>query len=139
MKLFNTPEQNNNLKNLAKKYNLKLLILFGSHAQGKTHAKSDYDIAALSRKPKELRRAVGEFGSDCAKALHIESDKVDISLLDRANPLLLHEVSKNGVLLYGTQYDFDNFNAYCYKQYIDYRPFFDLEEKTVNEFIKQYA
>lgn len=139
MELFSAPQQKSNIKNLAEKYNLKLLILFGSHAKGAIHKKSDYDIAVLGRKPNELRSEVAEFAHECAEALQIGSDKVDITLLDRANPLLLHEVSKNGVLLYGTQYDFDNFNAYCYKQYIDYKPFFELEEETVNEFIKQYA
>ncbi len=134
-----SPQQKTRLKNLAQKYNLKLLILFGSQVEGKTHLHSDYDIAALGRKPNELRNAIPDFANECAEALEISSDKIDISLIDRANPLLLHEISENAVLLYGTQYDFDNFNAYCFKQYIDYQPYFKMEENAVNDFIKQHA
>ena len=38
------------IKELAEKHGLKLVMLFGSQVTGKTHKESDYDIAYLSDK-----------------------------------------------------------------------------------------
>lgn len=37
--------QKSSLSRIARKYKLKLLLLFGSQAQNKTHAQSDLDLA----------------------------------------------------------------------------------------------
>lgn len=39
------------IDNLAKKYNLLLVILYGSHARGKVRRESDINIAVLGARP----------------------------------------------------------------------------------------
>ncbi|RJQ31015.1 nucleotidyltransferase domain-containing protein [Candidatus Parcubacteria bacterium] len=45
-----TREKREKIKNMAEKYGLKLVLLFGSRVKGKVHEESDYDIAYLSDK-----------------------------------------------------------------------------------------
>lgn len=123
------------INKLAKKHQLKLVLLFGSFASGKNRGDSDLDIAVLSSKKisfiDEIDMA-NEFSSLFGK-------NADLTILNRANPLLLFQVSKNAVLLCGSRKDFLNFKLYAFKAYHDYTPYFEMERKLNKKIIDTYA
>ena len=73
------------IKELAGKYHLSLVLLFGSRATGKIHARSDFDVAYLSEKPLDL---MDEARMLCDLMPIFRSDKIDLVNLKKAPPLL---------------------------------------------------
>jgi len=129
-------EQKTKIKKIAKKYKLKLVIAFGSFVTGNMHSESDIDIAVMPKNElnyKKFFSLVSELGK-------VFTDrKIDMSLLNRANPLLLYKICSNPILLYGNARDFSNLRIYSFKNYIDYQPYFRMEKKFVRNFINKYA
>jgi predicted nucleotidyltransferase len=88
---------------------LKMLILFGSRARGDTHAKSDWDFAALY--DGELREescknrgfAWFEVPVILGEAFRLNSDEIDVVELNRCSPLIAHFVARDGILLYESE------------------------------------
>ncbi|MFH0948262.1 MAG: nucleotidyltransferase domain-containing protein [Elusimicrobiota bacterium] len=128
--------QKNKLIKIAKKYGLKLIVAFGSAVSGKIHSDSDVDIAVL---PKKDIRTHSFFSLISDLNAVFPEQEVDLSLINRANPLLLHKICFNPFLLYGKISDLNNLRIYSFKNYIDYQPFFKIEENYVNKFIQKYA
>ena len=85
------------ISGLAEKYNLNLVVLFGSQVTGKTHPQSDIDIAFSSERHLSLRE-IAEMESEMAKELQLK----DIELIDlkMAPPLLLKQIAQKSILLY---------------------------------------
>ncbi len=73
---------------------LRLLVLHGSRASGRAHARSDWDFAYL---------ADPGFDADGLQALLVEGlgdDQVDLADLGRAGALLRHRVASSGALVH---------------------------------------
>ena len=84
---------------------LKMLVLFGSRARGDTHAKSDWDFAALyDRQQREalIKDPFAWFGVPdlVGEVFGICGDNVDVVELNRCTPLIAHFVARDGKLLY---------------------------------------
>jgi predicted nucleotidyltransferase len=85
---------------------LKMLILFGSRARCDTHAKSDWDFAALY--DEKLREescnnrgfAWFEVPGILGEAFSINSDEIDVVELNRCSPLLANFIARDGKLIY---------------------------------------
>ncbi|MEG4091408.1 type VII toxin-antitoxin system MntA family adenylyltransferase antitoxin [Microcoleus sp. Pol12B4] len=85
---------------------LKMLILFGSRARCDTHAKSDWDFAALY--DEKLREescnnrgfAWFEVPGILGEAFSINSDEIDVVELNRCSPLIANFIAHDGKLLY---------------------------------------
>jgi len=79
---------------IAKKYDLKLIALFGSQATGRTHEKSDIDIAVLGS------------GEVDRTAVAVELDEVfgrddtEVVVLNDASPTMMYVVARDGTVLY---------------------------------------
>jgi predicted nucleotidyltransferase len=117
------------LRPIAERYGLKLIVLFGSQAQGHTHPESDVDIAVLSAKPLTGSRRL-ELWSELTKIF--EAD-VDLTSLDRAEPLLLYRVACTGISLYeGEKWAWENQKSYGCRRYWDSRKFFEAMERYVS-------
>ena len=134
-----TKQQQVQLNQIGKKYQLKLAVLFGSKLQGLRHQNSDYDIAVLGNNNGFLRKKFGSLVCDLAQAFSVSDNSIDVSLIGQISPLLLHQINQNPYLLYGSQDEFDNFKSYCFKSYLDYQPYLKIEEECVDNFIKEYA
>ncbi len=78
----------------AEKYELDFVVLFGSQATGKTHSKSDVDIAVIKRGEINVARLAVE----CEKIFKRED--VEVISLSGASPTLMRAVYKDGILLY---------------------------------------
>ena len=81
--------------NIAKKYNTKKVVLFGSRARGTNHPKSDIDLAIYGCE---------DFG-DLLDCLHEEVCSLlylDIINMDykHISPLLVKEIERDGRVLY---------------------------------------
>lgn len=128
-----TKGQKQELKKIAEKYKLKLIMLFGSFTNGKNRPDSDFDIAVLAKQKINFNTElllIKEL-TGCFK------QEVDLAVMNKANPLLLQQVSQSATLLYGKKTDFFNFKLYAFHRYNDYAPFFKMEERFVKRLVKQ--
>ena len=112
-----------------------LIIAFGSQQTNFARADSDFDFAILTEKPLSLavRTKISE---RLSRKFKINEDKIDITDLSTASPLLLYEVSKKGKLIEGDSFDFIRFKVRAWKIYQDTRKFRILKEKMVKNYVK---
>ncbi len=116
---------------IAKEYHLKLIVLFGSRA-GKIHRKeSDADIAIVTTKPITLKKEL-LLRKDLFYALGHEIDLVILPSRE-ATPLLLGQIAKEAQCLYGKRSDFITFKVNSMQRFIDFKPYFELQAKTIKK------
>jgi len=120
---------------IAKKFQLKLVVIFGSFANGKNRKDSDLDIAVLGSKEVSFKEQV-QLTNELSLLF---SKNVDLSVLNRANPLLLFQASKNSILLYGDRTEFFKFKIHAFNAYNDYAPYFAMERALNKKLINTYA
>ena len=124
--------QKSALKKLAEKYGLKLIILFGSFANGANKPGSDFDVAILAKDRSIVKHEL-DLISAVTRAL--ERD-VDLSIINLADPLLKYEIARNCVLLFGNEDDFIDFKVKAAAQYMDNQPFFIQEFNYIKKQLK---
>ncbi|MBI2267924.1 MAG: nucleotidyltransferase domain-containing protein [Candidatus Blackburnbacteria bacterium] len=124
------------LEDIRKEHGLLLILLHGSQVNGRTHEKSDVDIAVL-RKDKKSKLKLMELIRDLSVALG--TDKVDLSDLTNADPLFLFVATKKAMLLSGKESDFEKLQKLAFHKYSDYLPFLKKEEEFVRQRIKNYV
>ncbi len=99
------------------------VYLFGSHASGAEHAKSDLDLAVLcdsSRDRQSAHRLQMKYFKELSRVV---PENLDIVILNRAGELLVYEVLSRGRLLY--QRDASRrvqFEARRIADYLDFAP-----------------
>lgn len=125
------------LKKLAKKYDLELILLFGSYASGLTHKQSDMDIAVLFDRKKRKSISLDEELEIAACLTKIFNKKIDLSIANHANPLLLKQIYFNCCLLFGAMRAFNAFRLYAFHRFNDYAPYFAREARAVGAIIKK--
>ncbi|OGI25155.1 MAG: hypothetical protein A3J76_03045 [Candidatus Moranbacteria bacterium RBG_13_45_13] len=130
-----TPRQKKNINKIAKKHRLELVMLFGSFASGENRKDSDLDIAVLGKNNISLRKTL----AISRELSFIFEKEVDLSVMNQANPLLLHQVEQNAILLSGRDEKFFEFKLRAFRRYHDYAPYFEMETRLNRELIKQYA
>jgi predicted nucleotidyltransferase len=118
------------LADLARRHGIALVIRFGSTVTGQTHPGSDVDLGVLFER---LPRTLNEELQAIADLQALGSGRpVDVAVLNRADPLLLKQVTDHARLEYGTDARFDAFRRYAFKRYQDHRRFFDMEREYVD-------
>lgn len=127
--------QKQKIKRLAAKYKLKLIMVFGSFARGTAKANSDIDIAVVSLGKLSMSDEL-ELAAELAEILKGE---IDLAAVNHANPLFLHQISRDAVLLGGSKTDFFKFKLNAFHRYNDYAPYFKLEEQSNKRLIKHYV
>ncbi len=130
-----TKEQKLNTAKIAKKHKLKLVIIFGSFASGKNRKDSDLDMGVIGEKEISFEKQIvltNEF-------FRIFKKNIDLSVLNRANPLLLFEASRNAVLVYGENSELAKFKLYAFRVYNDYAPYFKIENELNKRLINSYS
>lgn len=124
------------LDEVAERYDIVLLLQFGSTVTGKSHPESDLDLAVLFGQPADA-------GLETVASLQAELQKlyperlVDLVVLNRADPLLLKQVTTSCVLLYGAPRDLHELRMRAFKQYQDHRRFFQMERDYVDRVVKE--
>ena len=121
------------IEKIARRYNLSLILAFGSQITGKIHPDSDLDIAVLGKKILNQEN----YSALLFDLIKIFPEKeIDLVIINHADPLLLKKVLENCRLLYGSKRELANLKMYSFHRYCDYQKYFNLEEKFVHQFIK---
>lgn len=124
------------IKKIALKYNLEMVLLFGSQVNGRAKLDSDVDIAYSVQKPLSAGERIG-LNNDLGNLFH--KDNVDQIDIRSANPLLLHEISTNSKLIFGKEIDYLEFKAFAFRNYIDSQSLFNLEELLIKKRHKEFG
>jgi len=122
------------LTDIAHRYGLDLIVVFGSQAQGKARPGSDIDVAVrwIRRDWEDVERELALIG-ELTEVIWGDGD-LDVSFLNGASPLLLFEVACSGVPLYERQPgDFNLFQSYAARCYYDQRKFAELQGEYLKE------
>jgi len=124
------------IKELAGKYHLSLVLLFGSRATGKIHARSDFDVAYLSEKPLDL---MDEARMLCDLMPIFRSDKIDLVNKKKPPPLLMKRVfDSHQVLFCADKARYFNYQMYALRRYIEAKPLLDLRSDYLRYRVKKY-
>ena len=115
---------------LAQHHELLLVLQFGSTVTGRTHERSDVDIAVLSRSRSIPWLALGEVGADL-QAL-FPGRTVDLAVLDHADPLFLHRVVANCRVLAGAPRALAELRMLAFRRYQDHRRYLVFERAFVH-------
>ena len=118
------------INNLAKKYNLSLVILYGSHARGKVHKESDIDIAVLGARPIPFEKLI-DLNNEFAEIFKVK--EIDVKSLHNTNFLFRYQVMYKGILLYGKSYDYNSFKSYAFRDYYDSQDLLRLKEVFIKK------
>lgn len=122
---------------IIKKYDLKLLLLFGSQARGDARKDSDTDIAFMSGRNLNFNQKA-ELMMDLLPVVKAEETKIDVVDVKTSHPLLLYGITRDAKVLFAE--DMDIFHELCvaaFKKYIGAMPLFKLQEELL--FSKIYA
>jgi len=131
------------LNDFAKKADIKFAVLFGSRAVERVADESDFDLAVSLKDGKSVFDDMGKYSEmleNFAKIFSANEDKIDLTDLNNANILLRYEITKNGVLLFGDPQDYEELKSFSFRDYVDAKPLFDLEDKIIKKrlsFIKE--
>jgi predicted nucleotidyltransferase len=117
------------LGDIARRYGITLVLQFGSSVTGKTHARSDIDLAIQREGAPLSFREHAELVHEL-QAL-FPNHEVDLALLNRADPLFLKKITEACRLLYGDPRDLQRLKIYAFKRYQDHRRYLDLERRFV--------
>jgi len=121
------PMDQEKLAQVARRHGVRLLVAFGSQITGRTHAHSDLDLAVLqdtAQRPDRLRLLAD------LQALFPRCE-VDVVWLDRADPLIAWYALRQPRLLIGDPRDLARHQAYAWRRFVEYEPFFALEADAV--------
>lgn len=123
------------LNKLAFEKGIKLIVLFGSQAEKKSRSDSDYDVAVLTDGKKEALdfKEYSDLLVLLSQALGVPGEKIDLTQINEANPLLQKEIFFKGQLLFGEQMLFNEYQAVAFREYVDARELFETENRMIKK------
>jgi predicted nucleotidyltransferase len=121
------------LKEIAQKHGIVLVLKFGSSVTGRMHLRSDVDLAILlDRSTITLQEHVELLQS--LQPLFPERE-LDLALINHADPLFLKKITDNCELLLGPPERLQALKLYAFKRYQDHRRYFELERQYAERFL----
>jgi len=132
-----TAKQRSEIAALAQAHNLKFAVLFGSRAVGENiRGDSDYDIAVFSRRPERLFSADLDYYNGIlfglAKIFEAPGDKIDLTDLRHADPLLRYEITRVGKLLVGDELEYEELKATARRRYLETEDLREVRRALIN-------
>lgn len=124
------------LRDLARRYNLELVLLFGSRVTGQVHKESDYDIGYVSRQKLDLDDE-GRLINDLMPIVGVGDERaINLVNIKKAKPLLLFAITSSCQVLYEKEPAvFARLRAYAFKQYIETKPLYEEKARRLREAI----
>ena len=118
---------------LAEKYNLKLVVLFGSKATGRTHKNSDIDIGFLPV-------SNNDFNSEANLLIDLyqlfRREDVQLVNLGNASPLLQYSALSECVVLFEKDSGiYNDARNYAFKLYVEAKPLYDLRRFRLSQYV----
>lgn len=127
-------KNNAKIEEIVARYQLELLLLFGSRASDKTHKDSDFDVGYLSKTDLTL---TDESRLIIDLAPVFGSENIDLVNLKAAPPLLLYAATSEAKILFAKDdLIFPSLRAYAFKIYIESQPLYKLKEERLLEKLK---
>ncbi len=125
------------LQELCEKFGLSLVILFGSNAKKKgIKPESDVDIGIQVKDKDTIVKKDLALLSAFTEAF--EHNKIDLTYLNYADPLLLYEIVKDGILIYQDKKGrFAEFKIKALKRHFDAKKFYELEDICLQRFTQR--
>lgn len=118
---------------MARRHGVLLLVQFGSSVTGRLHPGSDVDFGVLVERMPDSFSAHADLIADLQ--LLVPDREVDLVFLNRADPLLLKQITDHCELVYGSRRRLDQLKLYAFKRYQDHRPFLEMERAYVDRMI----
>ena len=116
----------------ARQDDVEFALIFGSLASGRKTPLSDIDIAVYFKEEDVLKLAERQIDITCAAMRICRINRVDVVVLNLANPFLRFQVIKYGRLIYAKDEKiFCKFKAGSLGKYQDIKPMYDLYDRTV--------
>lgn len=128
-------EQRNRIKEVAEKYKLSLVLLFGSAVTGKSHPQSDVDIAAKTSGSEISFKETADLQFELQEIF--PGREVDLAIINHADPFFLKKIVESALLLFGSLQNFAELKTYAFKRYIDHQKYFQMEKKFVEKFLTE--
>lgn len=122
-----------NIKSIIKKYNITLLVTFGSFNTERFSPNSDIDIAFKSERSLSIDEKL-DLINDFID--YFKRDRIDLVDIKRATPLLLYEIACKGRVLYEEEDAFLKFKLYASFRYSDTKHLRQARKSYLNEQIK---
>ncbi len=119
---------------IRRRHGVLLLLQHGSSVSGRTHEKSDVDIAALFGAEAGFERQNALLGD---LQLAFPGETVDLAPLNHADPLFLRKVLERCRLLAGSERRLAELRLYAFRRYQDHRHFLQQEEEYVRRFVDE--
>ncbi|MBI5232936.1 MAG: nucleotidyltransferase domain-containing protein [Deltaproteobacteria bacterium] len=131
-KILSTDEIKERLSPLFRDRGLKLVLVFGSVAAGRTHGRSDMDLAFFFDGNADLLDLTNRV------ARLLKTDNVDVVDLNRASPLLRFSAAKDSVVIYErTSGLFSEFLSLAFRRYVDTRKLRDAGRVVIRYFLHE--
>lgn len=120
------------MQDVVRKYDLRLVLLFGSRVEGKQlHNESDFDVAYLSKRKLDL---MDEARMMTEIAPYFHSDNIDLVNLKNAPPLLYYAVfDKCQVLFQEDELLFPTLRIYAFRKFVEMQPIYELKFQRLKE------
>ncbi len=124
------------LKRIAQKYDLELVLLFGSRVKGKTHKESDYDVAYLSQR--ELDSEEFSLFTELLPIIQPSDERLlNLVNIRKASPLLLYDITSHNQILYEKKPGiFSQLRATSFKQYVESKPLYEAKFRRLGKILK---
>jgi len=119
----------NEFERLARRHRIALILQFGSTVDGAVHERSDVDVGLLLDRRRPDLEELAEIDADLQRLF--PERQVDLAVLDRADPLFLHQVVGRCRLLAGSPRRLAELKIYAFKRYQDHRRFLAMEREHV--------
>ncbi len=113
---------------------IEFAVLFGSHSRGEALQHSDIDLGIYLEIPSSLERLtlIQQF------VRILETEAVDLILLNRVDPLLGYQIARDAKLLYvRDSCAFETWRLSALRAYFDAGPLFRDERAYVKQFLRQ--
>jgi predicted nucleotidyltransferase len=111
---------------------LRLVLLFGSAATGRTHRGSDIDLGFLFDTPPDII----ELTNDVTQLLHTSA--VDVVDLRRASPLLAFAAVEKGTVLYERSPGLCNeFHSLAFRRFVDTKKLREAQATYIHSFLEE--
>jgi predicted nucleotidyltransferase len=110
---------------------LRLVLLFGSRASGRTHGGSDIDLGFLYDHPVDFL----DLTNRAIVLLH--TDRVDVVDLRRANSLLGFSACQGRLLYERTPGQFAAFFSLSFRKYVDTKKLRDAQKTAIRNFLQR--
>ena len=123
------------LKMLCPKYQIKLMILFGSYNTDDFNSESDIDPAIEVDDCDLIYKYREQLLNEISSIFSFRD--IDLVLLNHADPLLKKQIVSSGELIYERRPgDFNKFKVRAYKEYFDAKKFYQSDKDLIKKYIK---